>query len=70
MGANKSPKLELLLVLKQSQNKSNARDARQQKCRHMWSYLVVPTYLMVLWWNFSPCLGWLKDGTFICVSPT
>jgi hypothetical protein len=30
----------------------------------MWSYLVVPTYLMELWWNFSPCLGWLKDGTF------
>jgi hypothetical protein len=30
----------------------------------MLSYLTIPTYLMELWWNFSPCLGWLKDGTF------
>jgi hypothetical protein len=29
----------------------------------MWSYLAVPTHLMELWWNFSPCLGRLKDGT-------
>jgi hypothetical protein len=35
----------------------------------MWSYLAVPTYLMELWWNFSPCLGWLKDATFyLCLS--
>jgi hypothetical protein len=35
----------------------------------MWSYLAVSTYLMELWWNFSPCLGWLKDGTFcLCLS--
>jgi hypothetical protein len=27
-------------------------------------YLVVPTYLMELWLNFSPYLGRLKDGTF------
>jgi hypothetical protein len=27
-------------------------------------YLAVPTYLMELVWNFSPCLEWLKDGTF------
>jgi hypothetical protein len=34
----------------------------------MWSYLAVPTHLMELWWNFSPCLRWLKDGTFrLCV---
>jgi hypothetical protein len=32
-------------------------------------YLTVPTYLMVLWWNFSPCLGRLKDRTFyLCLS--
>jgi hypothetical protein len=32
-------------------------------------YLTVPTYLMELWWNFSPSLGWLKDGTFrVCLS--
>jgi hypothetical protein len=30
----------------------------------MWSYLVVPTHLMELWWSFSPCLGQLKDETF------
>jgi hypothetical protein len=35
MSANTSPKLELLLVLEQSQTLSNARDARQHKCRHM-----------------------------------
>jgi hypothetical protein len=29
----------------------------------MWSYLAVPTHLMELWWNFSPCLGQLRDGT-------
>jgi hypothetical protein len=35
----------------------------------MWSYLAVPTYLIELWWNFSPCLRWLKDGTFhLCLS--
>jgi hypothetical protein len=35
----------------------------------MWSYLTVPTHLMELWWNFSPCLVWLKDGTFrLCLS--
>jgi hypothetical protein len=27
-------------------------------------YVAVPTHLIVLWWNFSPCLRWLKDGTF------
>jgi hypothetical protein len=32
-------------------------------------YLAVPTYLMELWWNFSPCLRRLKDGTFpLCLS--
>jgi hypothetical protein len=32
-------------------------------------YLAVPTYLMELWWNFSPSLEWLKDGTFrLCLS--
>jgi hypothetical protein len=32
-------------------------------------YLGVPTYLMELWWNFSPCLGQLKDGTIrLCLS--
>jgi hypothetical protein len=30
----------------------------------LWSYHAVPTYLMELWWNFSPCLGRLKDETF------
>jgi hypothetical protein len=30
----------------------------------MQSYLAVPTYLMEPLWNFSPCLGWLKGGTF------
>jgi hypothetical protein len=30
----------------------------------MWPYLTVPTYLMELLWNVSPCLGQLKDGTF------
>jgi hypothetical protein len=35
----------------------------------MWSYLAVPTHLMEFWWNFSPCLGRLKDGTFhLCLS--
>jgi hypothetical protein len=35
----------------------------------MWSYLAVPTHLMELWWNFLPCLGRLKDGTFhLCLS--
>jgi hypothetical protein len=35
----------------------------------MWSYLAVSTSLMELQWNFSPCLGWLKDGTFrLCLS--
>jgi hypothetical protein len=35
----------------------------------MWSYLAVPTYLMELWWNFSPCLRWLKEGTIhMCLS--
>jgi hypothetical protein len=29
----------------------------------------VPTYLMELWWNFSPCLGRLKDGTiYLCLA--
>jgi hypothetical protein len=32
-------------------------------------HLVVPTYLMELLWNFSPCLGRLKDGIFR-LSPT
>jgi hypothetical protein len=31
----------------------------------MSSYLVVPTYLMELWWNFSPCLRWLKDEIYM-----
>jgi hypothetical protein len=32
-------------------------------------YLVVPTHLMELWWNFSPSLRRLKDGTFrLCLS--
>jgi hypothetical protein len=32
-------------------------------------YDTVPTFLMELWWNFSPYLGRLKDGTFrLCVS--
>jgi hypothetical protein len=35
MSANTSPKLELLLILEQSQTWSNARDVRQHKCRHM-----------------------------------
>jgi hypothetical protein len=35
MSANTSPKLELLLVLKQSQTWSNARNSRQHKCRPM-----------------------------------
>jgi hypothetical protein len=30
----------------------------------MQPYLAVPTHLMELLWNFSPCLGWLKGGTF------
>jgi hypothetical protein len=35
----------------------------------MRKYHVVPTYLMEFWWNFLPCLGWLKDGTFhLCLS--
>jgi hypothetical protein len=35
----------------------------------MWSYLAVPTHLMELSWNFSPCLGRLKDETFrLCLS--
>jgi hypothetical protein len=35
----------------------------------MWPYLTVPTYLMELWLNFSPCLGRLKDETFhLCLS--
>jgi hypothetical protein len=25
----------------------------------VWPYLAVPTYLMELWWNFSPYLGQL-----------
>jgi hypothetical protein len=33
MSANTSPKFKLLLVLKQSQTRSNARDSRQHKCR-------------------------------------
>jgi hypothetical protein len=31
------PKLDLLLVLEQSQTWSNARDVRQHKCKHMFS---------------------------------
>jgi hypothetical protein len=35
----------------------------------MWSYLAVPTYLIQLCCNFSPCLKWLKDETFcLCLS--
>jgi hypothetical protein len=35
----------------------------------MRKYHAVPTYLMEFWWNFLPCLGWLKDGTFhLCLS--
>jgi hypothetical protein len=30
----------------------------------MHTYLVVHTYLTELLWNFSPCLGRLKGGTF------
>jgi hypothetical protein len=34
-------------------------------------YLVVPTYIMELLWNFShPVLGGWKVEPFICVSPT
>jgi hypothetical protein len=30
---------------------------------------VIPTYLMELWWNFSPYLGRLKDEIFyLCLS--
>jgi hypothetical protein len=33
------------------------------------SNLTVPSYLMEIWSNFSPCLGQLKDGTFrVCLS--
>jgi hypothetical protein len=35
MSANTSPKLELLLILEQSQTLSNARNLRQHKCRPM-----------------------------------
>jgi hypothetical protein len=35
MSVNTSPKLELLLILKQSQTWSNARNSRQHKCRPM-----------------------------------
>jgi hypothetical protein len=35
----------------------------------MYPYLAAPTYLMELLWNFSPCLGRLKGGTFrLCLS--
>jgi hypothetical protein len=73
MSANTSPKVELLLGLKQSQPWSNARDVRQHKSvdtcldlpnKLIWQYHVIPTHLMELWWNFSPCLGRLKDGAF------
>jgi hypothetical protein len=30
----------------------------------MGPYHAVPTYLMELFVNFSPCLGWLKGETF------
>jgi hypothetical protein len=35
MSANTSPKLKILLILKQSQTENNARDLRQHKCRPM-----------------------------------
>jgi hypothetical protein len=35
MSANTSPKLELLLILEQSQTCSNARNSRQHECRPM-----------------------------------
>jgi hypothetical protein len=35
MSANTSPKLELSLILEQSQTRSNARNSRQHKCRLM-----------------------------------
>jgi hypothetical protein len=35
MSANTSSKFELLLILEQSQTRSNAKDARQHKCRPM-----------------------------------
>jgi hypothetical protein len=77
MSANTSPKLKLLLVLRQSQIWSCARDSRQHKCRPMlkltkWINVAIPCspYLPhEALWNFSPRLGWLKGGTFrLCLS--
>jgi hypothetical protein len=72
MSANTSSKRKLLLILEQSQIRSNAIDSRQHKYGPMfrftkWIYEAIPCgpYLshgaLV---EFSPCLGRLKDGTF------
>jgi hypothetical protein len=34
----------------------------------MWSYLAVPTHLMELWWNFSPCLRVIERWNLSYVS--
>jgi hypothetical protein len=72
ISANTSPKLKL----SSSSSKVNPEGMQEiwdntsvDSCsslpkESMWSYLVVPTYLMELLWNFSPHLGWLKGGTF------
>jgi hypothetical protein len=61
MSANTSPKLEAMQEMRDNTSVDICLDLPNKL---MWSYLAVPTYFMELWWNFLPCLGWLKDETF------
>jgi hypothetical protein len=77
MSANTSPRHKLLLALEQTKHEAMQEmrgNTSVDTCldlpnKLMWSYPTIPTHLMELWWNISPCLGWLKDGTFrLCLS--
>jgi hypothetical protein len=58
MSVNTSPKLKLLLVLKQSQTWSKAWDSRQHKCR--------PMLKLIKWINVAiPCGPYLPDVAFM-----
>jgi hypothetical protein len=72
MSANTSPSLNFCLssskaqpiAMQDIQDNTSVDTCLDLPNGLMRPYLVVPSYLMELWWNFSPCLRWLKDGIF------
>jgi hypothetical protein len=72
MSANKSPKLKLLLAssrakpeaMQEIQDSTSVDPCLDLPNGLMRPYLPVPTHLMELVVEFSPCLGQLNDETF------